>query len=58
MGTLVESEKFNGSHKTAKQNAVANFEALDIILKKMEKFILIGCLTENLAVYVLANYFT
>ena len=43
METLVESEKFNGSHKTAKQNAVPNFEALDIILKKMEKFILIGC---------------
>ena len=58
MGTVPDEQKFNGRHSTAKQQAVANFELLDIILKKMEKFILIGCLTEKLAVNVLSNYFT
>ena len=53
IGSVKESEKFNATCSTAKKNAVLNFEVFDGILEKIEKYILIGSLSEIQAVTVL-----
>ena len=53
IGSVKETENFNAACSTAKKNAVLNFEVFDGILEKMEKYILIGSLSEIQAVTVL-----
>lgn len=56
IGTIAQTNKFDGHSETAKNQAVVNFEMLDIILTYMEKNILLGALNEIQAVSVLQLY--
>ena len=57
VGTVAESDKFSATQSKATLNAVVNFESLDVIARKQEKYQLLGSLTEIMCISVLGLHF-
>ena len=56
IGDIKEEEKFNPSIQNSNQKCVVNFEAFELLLKKIENLILLGNLTELLTVALLQKF--
>ena len=56
IGDIKSEEKFNPSIQNSNQNCVLNFEAFELLLKKIDSLVLLGNLTEVLTVALLQRF--
>ena len=56
IGDIKEEEKFNPSIQSSNQNCVTNFEAFELLLKKIDSLVLLGNLTELLTVALMQRF--
>ena len=58
LGKVGEHEKFNPNVTSCMNNSVKNFKMLELILKRVEKLILIGSLEQRHAVVIFQYFLT
>ena len=58
LGKVGDHEKFNPNITSCMSNSVKNFEMLELILKRVEKLILIGSLEQRHAVVIFQYFLT